>query len=584
MNKFKIFSLALVATTVANAQDLETAKKAIDAEQFEKAKSLLKSVIQAKPANGKAAFLLGNVYLKQNIADSATIFFQRGLAAAEGAKFNNIGLAQMDLDANNVTAAKAKFDLVTKDLKKKDVEEYVYIARAYMNADKPDFKSAIEILNKAKLANPNDAQVQLALGDAYYGDKNQNDAYVAYRNAYQADNTLLRAKMQLGVLLKGAKAYTEAVKAYNEVIAIDANYGPVYRELAETYYLWGNNVPSTYTENIQKALGFYEKYMTLTDYSITSRMRHADFLILAKDYKALELEANKMKELDGVNPRILRYLGYSAYENGNFEAALKALQDYTANTANKVIPRDYIYLGQAKIKKGASADGKTIDPALLASAIEDIKKAVTMEPLVAADLNELGKKLYDQKAFGAAAAVFEVAVSVPTSKNYLIDNFYLGNAIYYDNTRKDVVKPDLVALQKADTAFGNVIAASPNTADAYLFRARTNRLAEKDELMAKYYEDYINVVLKKWESALSEANQIVDSKVLELYKGTLKDANYEIFKAELDKVKNKFTEAYNNMAAFYANTDKAKAKELFNKTLALDPTNGYATESLKLLK
>ena len=53
---------------------------------------------------------------------------------------------------------------------------------------------------------------------------------------------------------------------------------------------------------------------------------------------------------------------------------------------------------------------------------------------------------------------------------------------------------------------------------------------------------------------------------------------------QFTKVKNKFTEAYNNMAAFYANTDKAKAKELFNKTLALDPTNGYATESLKLLK
>jgi cytochrome c-type biogenesis protein CcmH/NrfG len=38
------------------------------------------------------------------------------------------------------------------------------------------------------------------------------------------------------------------------------------------------------------------------------------------------------------------------------------------------------------------------------------------------------------------------------------------------------------------------------------------------------------------------------------------------------------------MAAFNANSDKAKAKELFNKTLALDPTNSYATESLKLLK
>jgi hypothetical protein len=37
-------------------------------------------------------------------------------------------------------------------------------------------------------------------------------------------------------LLKGAKAYTE-VKAFNDVIA-KPNYGPLYRELAETYYYW----------------------------------------------------------------------------------------------------------------------------------------------------------------------------------------------------------------------------------------------------------------------------------------------------------------------------------------------------------
>ena len=553
MNKFKIFSLALVVTTITKAQDLETAKKAIDAEQFEKAKSLLKSVIQAKPTNGKAAFLLGTIYLKQNISDSASIYFQKGLVASDGARFNTIGLAQMDLDANNKAGAQAKFDLVTKELKKKDIEENVYIARAYMNADKPDYKSAIAVLTKVAASNPNDAQVQLALGDAYYGDKNQNDSYVAYRNAYQADNALIRAKMQLGVLLKGAKAYTEAVKAYNEVIAINPNYGPVYRELAETYYLWGNNIPKTYDENIQKALGFYEKYMSLTDYSITSRMRHADFLILAKDYKALELEANKMKQLDGVNPRILRYLGYSAYENGNVDIALKSLQDYTANPSNKIIPRDYLYLGQAKIKKGTSVDGKSVDPIQLASGIADLKKALDMEPLAANEFNEIGKKLYDQKAFGAAAAVFEVAVTNPNSKNYLLDNFFLGNALYYDNTRKDVVKPDPIALQKADVAFGNVITASPTTQDAYIFRARTNRLLEKDEMMATYYQQYIDVVTAKGDE-------------------------------EVTKNKAKFIESYNNIASAFANTDKVKAKEFLNKTLALDPANEYALQAIKLLK
>ena len=282
-------------------------------------------------------------------------------------------------------------------------------------------------------------------------------------------------------------------------------------------------------------------------------MRHADFLILAKDYKALELEANKMKELDGVNPRILRYLGYSAYENGNVDVALKSLQDYTANPSNKIIPRDYLYLGQAKIKKGASVDGKSVDPIQLASGIADLKKAVDMEPLAANELNEIGKKLYDQKAFGAAAAVFELAVTNPNAKNYLIDNFFLGNALYYDNTRKDIVKPDPIALQKADVAFGNVITASPTTQDAYIFRARTNRLLENDEMMAAYYQQYLDVVTAKGE-------------------------------AEITKNKPKFIESYNNIASTFANTDKVKAKELLNKTLTLDPANEYALEAMKLLK
>ena len=553
MNKFKIFSLALVATTIAKAQDLEPAKRALDAEQFEKAKSLLKSVIQAKPSSGKAAFLLGNIYLKQNISDSASIYFRKGLAASEGAKLNNVGLGQLDLDDNNRSVAQAKFDLVLKDLKKKDTDEYIYVARAFMNADKPDYKTAITLLSKAAAANPNDAQVQLALGDAYYGDKNQNDSYIAYRNAYQFDSKLIRAKMQLGVLLKGAKAYTEAVKAYNEVISINPNYGPVYRELAETHYLWGNNIPKTYDENIKKALSFYEKYMSLTDYSINSRMRHADFLILAKDYKALELEANTMKELDGVNPRILRYLGYSAYENGNVDVALSSLQKYTANPTSKIIPRDYLYLGQAKIKKGASADGKVVESSQLASGIADLKKAVEMEPLAINELNDIGKKLYDQKAFTAAAAVFEMAVTNPNSKNYLIDNFYLGNSLYYDNTRKDVIKPDPVALQKADVAFGNVILASPTTQDAYIFRARTNKLLDNDEMIVKNYEEYLRVVTEKGVE-------------------------------EVAKNKTKFIEAYNNIGAVFANSNKPKAIEYFNKSLALDPANEYAQSSIKLLK
>ena len=549
MKNSRIFSIALLtATALTQAQDVDQAKKAIDAEQYEKAKTILKATLQAKPGDGRAAFLLGNIYLTQNIADSAKIYFDKGISGSDG-KLNYIGLGQLELDKGNVSGAQSNFAMATKDIKKKDTEQLIYVARAYMNADKPDYKTALSFLNRAKAANSNSAEVQLALGDAYYREKNQNEAYFSYRNALQADNSLIRAKMQQGVLLKGARAFTEAVKAFDNVIATNANYGPVYRELAETYYLWGNNEPAKYTEYIQKALGFYEKYMSLTDYSLTSRMRHADFLILAKDYKALEVEANKMKEIDKVNPRILRYLGYSAYENGNVDVAVKSLEDFTSNATNKIIARDYLYLGLAKIKK-ASAVEATPDIALYDAGISDIKKAVEMEVELSNDLNEIGKKAYEQKQFKQAAAIFEIAVSNPDSKNFLIDNFYLGNSIYYDNTRKDVTEVDKIALQKADTAFGNVITASPTTQDAYIFRARTNRLLDKDDVMAQMYDEYIATVIAKGPE-------------------------------EIQTNKAKLIEAYNNTGAHYANTDKVKAKEYWNKTLALDPTNEYALQAIK---
>lgn len=553
MNKFKTFSIALLASVTASyAQDIDQAKKAIDAEQFEKAKSMLKTIIQTKPANGKAAFLLGNVYLTQNIADSAKIYFQKGLSASEDSKFNYIGLGQMDLDNGNLAAAQANFALATKDIKKKDVEPYVYVGKAYINANKPDYKNALIVLGKAKSINPQDAQLQLVLGDAYYGDKNQNEAYAAYRGAYQSDASLIRAKMQQAVLLKGAKAYSEAIKLLNEIVASNPNYGPVYRELAETYYYWGVNEPKNYKEYIQKGLGYYEKYMDLTDYSLSSRMRHADFLILAKDYAALEVEANKMKELDNVNPRILRYLGYSAYENGNIDAAIQALESFIANPTNKIIARDYLYLGLAKLRKASNPETKKVDQVAFDAAVSNIKKAVEMEITMTNDLNEVGKKFYELKMFKEAAAIYEIAVTNPDSRNYLLDNFYLGNSLYYDNNRKDVVKPDPIALQKADAAFANVITASPATQDAYIFRARTNSLLEKPDLMIKFYEEYIKVVTEKGAEEIAKP-----------------------------ATKAKLIEAYNTIAG---NSEKAKAKEYLAKTLALDPANKYALDSLKSLK
>lgn len=552
MTKIKVLGLAILAAGSLQAQDINEAKKAIDAEQFDKAKKTLKAIVQAKPADGRAAFLLGNVYLKQNVTDSAKTYFQKGLSASDNASLNNIGLGQIDLDNGNAAAAKTKFDLALKDARKKDTEQYIFVARAYMNAEKPDYKSAIAILNKAKVNNPNDPQLLLALGDAYYGEKDQNQAYTAYRAALAADNTLIRAKVQQGVLLKGARAYTEAVKNLESVAATNPTYGPVYRELAETYYLWGVHEPKRYTENIKKALAFYEKYMQMTDYSLASRMRHADFLILAKDYKALEAEAEKMKQLDKVNPRILRYLGYSAYENGNAEVAVQSLKDYMSNPTNKIISRDHMYLGLAKLKVANKADG-TMDDALFAEGIADIKKAVEMDIDMTNDLSEIGKKLFGDKKYLESSKVFEIAISNPESRNYNEDILYYAITVHTVNRSLEEDKVDKASVEKASAGLDLVIQKYPEYQDAYYHKARLNRLIGKDDVMAQEYENYMKTVNAKGAD-------------------------------EIAKAKTKFVEAYNNIGAHYANTDKTKAIEYFNKTLALDPTNEYASSSIKALK
>jgi len=555
MNKFKIFSFALIAATssFSYGQDVEAAKKIIDAEQYEKAKSMLRGILQAKPSSGKATFLLGTIYLKQNSEDSAKIYFDKGLAAADEARFNSIGLGQLDLNNGNASGAKAKFDGVTNSLKKKDFEELVYIAQAYINAEKPDYKAAIALMEKAKTINPKSAEIFLTLGDAYYGDKSQNEAYSAYRTAYTLDPSMIRAKMQLGVLLKGAKAYTEAIKAYDEVAKLNPNYGPVYREFAETYYYWANNQPKTYTENIGKALSNYEKYMSLTDYSLSSRMRHADFLILAKDYKALEVEANEMKKLDKVNPRILRYLGYASYENGNNDGAISSLTEFIAKGSNKIIGGDYYYLGLAQIKKAANLDTKVVDEALKTSGIENLKKGIEMSAALVNPLNEIGKDYFSKKMYTVAQSIFEVAITNPESKNYLEDNVYFALSVITNNRGKDAAALDTASLEKGSAAMDNVITASPNYQEAYLYKARINNTLSKDDVMSVNYQKYV---------------ELVEAKGAE----------------EVTKNKTKMTESFNNMASFYAVSNKQKAIELLNKKIAIDPTNAYALDALKTLK
>jgi tetratricopeptide (TPR) repeat protein len=555
MKKVFIYTVAaLFSFFLGQAQDLKQAKVAIDAEQYEKAKNMLETITASKPTDGYAKFLLGNVCLLKGDYEVAKSHFDAGISCSSKGNFNYIGLGYIALDKGETAEAEKYFAQATQNSAKKDLEETVYIGKAYTYSEHPNYKKAVEILSNSRLIDPVNTTVLLALADAYKLNKKQNDAYECYREAFRLDNTLLRAKMGLGTLIKNAHNFPVALTSFNEVIALNANYGPVYRELAETQYLWALNDSRNYDDHIAKGMTYYEKYMSLTDYSLESRMRHADFLILAKNYKALETEANEMSKIDKVNPRIYRYLGYSAYYNNNFDTAISSLTTFVSNPSNRIIGSDYYYIGAAKCSKALTMT--PIDNALIDNGTLDLKKSFDMNPAIAGELPDLAKKLYEKKLYAQAAAVYEIAIANTETKSHLMDNFFFASSVYWSCTGVESLSPQQMAqLQKADLALDTIIKASPSTQDAYLFKARIQVLLKNDALVTKNYEDFITTANKRDAAEL----------------GT-------------KAMKAKLVEAYNNLGIIYELTDKVKAKDNFSKTLVVDPTNQYAIDQLKLLK
>lgn len=540
--------LFFVSSTVF-AQNLADAKKAIDAEQYHKGKTMLKSLISSQPTVAENYFHLGNVYLKTGDIDSAKLIFNKGVSANPASPINHVGLGAVDL-ALNIPSPKAHFDKALSLTGKKDYTTHLYIGKAYTQAPKPDPVAALTYLEKAKAINSKDAEVHLALGDAYRAQMKNSEAYSAYRTAFDLNKSLYRAKVELGVINKMSKAYKESADAFNEVIALNANYGPAYRELAETYYRWAQMDEKTYADKIKQALQYYEKYMDLTDRSLDSRMRHADFLILTKDYKALEKEANEMAKIDKVNPRVLRYLAYSAYENGNYAASLQALKDFMGKVEpSRLIAKDYLYLGRAQMK----------DSSQVAAGIANLKKAVEMDSTNAEVMSDIGKALYQAKKYGEAAQAYEIAANNPKSKTIVYDSYYLGTSYYFDYAGKKSAKlnPSKDLLTKADSAFSYVIQRAPATETAWQFRGRIARQNDENDskgLAVPYYEKYVEIVT--------------------------------VTKPEMAaKNKTGLLEAYIYLGSVAANVrkDNKKAMEYFTKALAVDPSNATAQQALKAL-
>jgi len=538
--------LILIGSSVF-AQSLPDAKKAIDAEQYQKAKAMLKNLTVTQPANADNFFYLGWVYLKQDYADSAKTAFDKGFAANPKSAINVVGLGAVDLANKDQASASANFDKAML-LAAKDTKPYVYIGKAYLlkptNAKKAE--AAIAVLEKAKTLggkNPSkDPELFVTLGDAYSADNDANHAFSNYADAETLDPNSPSIKVAKAVLIKGAGNFDDAIAGFQEAIKLDPNYGPAYREMAETDLLQAGDPKLTAAKD-KEAVDNYKKYLDLTDRSIESRFRYEDFLVYAKDWKTLEQEANDLSKIDSKDLRVFRYLGYAAYENGNYPAAMTAMNTWMSKAdAKRIIPGDYIYLGRTQLKTaGQDSLG-----------ILNLKKALALDTANTALYGEIAAAQYAKGKFLDAAQSYSDYIAKSRSHT-LNDYLKLGRSYNYafeDQQKayaKTKVAPDTSLNIKADSAFSYVNHHVPKPyASVTLFRARNADDRESDDrtkykgYAKDFYEEYI-----------TEA-------------GPTTDAN-----------KKTLLEAYIYLAFHYELSvkDDAKASEYWAKAKEIDPAN-----------
>ncbi|WEK19567.1 MAG: hypothetical protein P0Y49_00165 [Candidatus Pedobacter colombiensis] len=551
-------SLGLVVMGSASfAQSLNDAKKAIDAEQYQKAASMLKTLVANQASKGENYYNLGEVYLRTDYVDSARAVFTKGVAADPKNSLNYIGLGEADLASNNPVSAKTNFAKAVEISSKKDYIPQLYIGKAYISTEHPDFEAALPYLQKADEldANDKDAETFLALGDYYALQKKNSEALQNYMRALNINESLLRATVQIGRMYKESRAFPESEERLKEAIAKDPNYGPAYREIAELYMQWAIQLPHEFAAKSAEALTNYRKYLELTDKSYESKLRYAQFLFYAKDFKTLAevtKELAKMNPNDSKNLVVLRLQGYSAYENKDYSQSLQYMKDFFAKAkdTSRIVAGDYLYLGKDLMQTGNDS-----------LALVNILKAVQKDSTNAEALEEIATSLYKAKKYEKAGDVYALAVKVnPNGKSSLTNYLYLGLARYYDYAFKDRdgKHPDNKIMAEADAAFENIIKAKSDFALAYTFRARIAKYLD-DQVNPKwlgvpYYEQFIQLVT-------------VTKPELAAVPATAKD----------------LVEAYVYVGSYYSLTDKEKAKEYLNKALAIDPQNAGAQDRLKQL-
>ncbi|HNW76316.1 MAG TPA: hypothetical protein PKJ28_05470 [Bacteroidales bacterium] len=415
-----------------SAQDLKSAISLTRSEQYQAAEKQFKALVQTMPNNGDVWFYYGDNYLKKyfsdstivsfkEMTDSASMLFNKGIQVAPNNPLNFVGLAEISLMKKDKAGAQSYLDKVTpllpsrqnKNIEMSPEEQavvYIKIADAYVKSKTADTAQIFSNLRKAEKLDSKNFEQYIVKGDAYIGFLNDGSNAISNYNMASALNPQSpTAKLRIGQLWMKARQYQMALNYYQEVVAIDSNFAPAYKELGFLLSKANRN------EDAKKN---FKKFLELSAGNIGSRLQYINTLIELQDYKEAISEVQTVLATDASNIDLQRALAYSYYETSDYDNGLKAIEKFLATApVDKQRAQDFAYYGRILYKLKSDS---------LAAVM--LMKSYNMDTSKSDLISEAALCLNRSKSYNQAADLYQMKITL--GKATAMDYYNLGKTYY----------------------------------------------------------------------------------------------------------------------------------------------------------
>ena len=350
--KFTLFLLsAIIAVNFSQAQGIEEGKKFLYYEKYNSAKNVFQQLVNANPNNAEAAYWLGQTLIApeedKDIAGAREVY-RKALAANNNNALLTAGMGHVDLLEGKTQEARNKFEtaISLSGGKNIDVLDAVGFANGDFDSKLGDANYAVEKLKQAtNLKGFKDARILTDLGDAYRKLGDGGSAQRTYEAALAIDPRYARAAYRIGRIYQ-SQGYSQQdifLKYYNDAIALDPNYTPVYFTLHQYFY----------ETDVVKSAGYLDKYLAakgsdeMNSCFLKAQMKFAQGLFA----EAITAADNCIAGNANPYPNLYGLKAYSSYKLGDSVNAKTAFDLYfQKQKPEKIGPRDKFTYAEILLK------------------------------------------------------------------------------------------------------------------------------------------------------------------------------------------------------------------------------------------